>query len=90
MGAADAAVVTVKLFAALRDAAGTGAVEVPAGQPLSAVLADLGERFGSTFARRVELAAVMVDGDPADVESPAPLPAGAEVALLPPFAGGAR
>jgi molybdopterin converting factor small subunit len=81
---------TVRLFAALRDAAGTDVVEVGAPVPLVELLADLEGRFGRRFAERLALAAAMVDGTPADkADGDAVVPAGAEVALLPPFAGGA-
>jgi sulfur-carrier protein len=79
---------TVRLFAALRDAAGTGSVEVGAPAPLQQVLAEVRSGFDERFARRLELAAVMVDGEPVDRHGDALVPAGAEVALLPPFAGG--
>jgi molybdopterin synthase sulfur carrier subunit len=80
---------TVRLFAALRDAAGTDLVEVAAPASLSVVLADLAARLGSRFAERLPLAAVVLDGTPVDREADVVVPPGAEVALLPPFAGGA-
>ena len=82
------ATATVRLFAALRDAAGTGDVAVPAPTTLPAVLADLSGRFGQRFADRVAIAAVMVDGMPVERDADIAIAAGAEVALLPPFAGG--
>lgn len=80
--------VTVKLFAALRDAAGVGEVHVPAPTDVAAIRRDLSERFGQKFADRLQIAAVMVDGQPVAPDSTTPVAAGAEVALLPPFAGG--
>lgn len=80
---------TVRLFAALRDAAGTGSVQVPAPVALSALLQDLQSRFGDRFAARLAIAAVMVDGSPVDPASGVEVRPGQEVALLPPFAGGA-
>ena len=78
--------VRVRLFAALREAAGTPEVRVPAG-PLEGILAGLRERFGERFAAVLGYSSVLVDGerwhDPA-----APVPDGAELALLPPFSGG--
>lgn len=79
---------TVRLFAALRDAAQTAQVEVAAPAPLAVVLADLSARFGERFDRRVQIAAVMIDGTPVSGDDDVIVPAGAEVALLPPFAGG--
>ncbi|HUG84487.1 MAG TPA: MoaD/ThiS family protein [Euzebya sp.] len=80
---------TVRLFAALRDAAGTGAVVVAAPVPLPALLRDLGSRFGDRFTARLAIAAVMVDGAPVDPGGDLEVQPGQEVALLPPFAGGA-
>jgi len=79
-------VIRVRLFAALREAAGVSEVEVPAGR-LGEVLAGLEDRFGERFAKVLGTASVLVDGgrrgDP-DSE----VPDGVEVALLPPFSGG--
>jgi molybdopterin converting factor small subunit len=79
---------TVRLFAALRDAAGTGEVSVPAPTTLPALLALLAGTYGERFAARLEIAAVMLDGLPVDRSAEVTVPAGSEVALLPPFAGG--
>lgn len=79
---------TVRLFAALRDAAGTDAVVVDAPVRLPDLLADLSTRLGERFAARLGVAAVMVDGTPVDREADLEVPPGVEVALLPPFAGG--
>lgn len=79
---------TVKLFAALRDSAGTPEVTIDAPVALSALLADLTVRFGRHFGERLSIAAVMVNGDPVPRDSDTLVPADAEVALLPPFAGG--
>ena len=78
--------VRIRLFAALREAAGVPEVEAPAA-PLQAILDELGERFGERFAAVLGYSSVLVDGErwrgPA-----APVPDGAELALLPPFSGG--
>jgi sulfur-carrier protein len=78
--------VRVRLFAALREAAGVPEVQAPAG-PLEDILAGLGDRFGDRFRDVLGYSSVLVDGerwhDPA-----APVPDGAELALLPPFSGG--
>jgi sulfur-carrier protein len=78
--------VRIRLFAALREAAGVAEVEArPAS--LQAILSELGERFGDRFVNVLGYSSVLVDGerwhDPA-----APVPDGAELALLPPFSGG--
>ena len=78
--------VCVRLFAALREAAGTGEVEVAAG-PLELILADLARRYGPAFARLLSSASVLVDGERLSQPS-APVADEAEVALLPPFSGG--
>ena len=74
--------VRIRLFAALREAAGVAEVEAPAA-PLQAILEELGDRFVAVLG----YSSVLVDGerwrDPA-----APVPDGAELALLPPFSGG--
>jgi sulfur-carrier protein len=79
-------VVRVRLFAALREAAGVSEVEVPPGR-LGDILVGLEDRFGDRFATVLGYASVLVDGgrrrDPASE-----VPDGAEVALLPPFSGG--
>ena len=79
--------VRIRLFAALREAAGTSEVE-SAPAPLGEVLDDVRARFGERFAAVLGYASVLVDGE--RWEDPArPVPDGAEVALLPPFSGGA-
>ena len=80
--------VTVRLFAALREAAGTATVRVPPA-PLPELLADLCARFGEPFRARLRAAAVLVDGDPVDPGAAVDVADGAEIALLPPFSGGA-
>jgi molybdopterin synthase sulfur carrier subunit len=79
--------VRIRLFAALREAAGVAEVEAPPA-PLQAILDELGDRFGDRFAAVLGYSSVLVDGerwrDPST-----PVPDGAELALLPPFSGGA-
>jgi molybdopterin converting factor small subunit len=78
--------VRIRLFAALREAAGVSEVAAPAA-PLQAILDELGDRFGDRFVAVLGYSSVLVDGerwrDPA-----AAVPDGAELALLPPFSGG--
>lgn len=80
-------VVRVRLFAAAREAAGTGEAEVEAG-PLPAVLGELRDRFGPEFARRLEVCSVLVDGQAVRRDDDADVRDGAEVAILPPVSGG--
>lgn len=78
----------VRLFAALRDAAGSGHVEVEA-TTVAGMLAELGERHGEVMARRLGAAMVVVDGEtvPRD-DTSVDLAAAREVVVMPPFAGG--
>ena len=77
--------VRVRLFAALREAAGASEVEVRAGR-LGDILAGLEDRYGERFATVLGYASVLVDGGREDLA--AEVPDGAEIALLPPFSGG--
>lgn len=77
----------VRLFAALRDAAGTGRTTSDA-PTLTALLDELRERYGSRFAARLTVATVVLDGEPTDPSHDRPLDDVGEVALLPPFSGG--
>jgi molybdopterin converting factor small subunit len=79
--------VTVRLFAALRDAAGTAQVEV-APDTVPAIIAHLCDRFGEPFATRVTVASGMLDGRRVALDEPNLASDGAELALLPPFSGG--
>ncbi len=78
--------VRVRLFAALREAAGVAEVQVPPGT-LGGVLAELRDRFGERFAAVLGYSSVLVDGE-CRRDPDAPVPDGAEVALLPPYSGG--
>jgi len=79
--------VRIRLFAALRDAAGTAEVELPPAE-LGDLLDELGERFGARFTAVLGHASVMVDGRRL-ADRGAKVPDGSELALLPPFSGGA-
>ena len=80
--------VRVRLFAALRDAAGVSEVHVePA--PLGELLDDLCTRHGDVFRRRLAVSTVLVDGSVCAKDSDVVVADGAEVALLPPVSGGA-
>ncbi len=79
--------VTVLLFAALREAAGTAEERVPPG-PLAAMLEDLCARHGEPFRSRLSVATVLVEGTPVHRGAHLEVPDGAEVALLPPVSGG--
>lgn len=76
---------TLRLFAAAREAAGTGR-EVVSGATVGEVLADASRRYGERFTTVLAGSRVWVNGEPAtddtrvgDVD---------EVAVLPPVSGG--
>jgi molybdopterin converting factor small subunit len=75
--------VTVRYFAGARAAAGVSEESVPAGTTLEELAAARGE----PLARVMHSASFLVDGL-AWHDRRAPLPAGAIVDVLPPFAGG--
>jgi molybdopterin converting factor small subunit len=83
------AVVTVRLFAHLRELAGTSRWEVDASD-VAQVLAAARQHFGPTFTEGLKSAAIWVDGEPVDDLSGLTLRPSAEVALVPPVSGGAR
>lgn len=76
----------LRLFANLREIAGTASVEIP-GTTVAEVLAEATARFGREFGRALEPAQVWVDGERANPA--AAVGAGSEVAVLPPVSGGA-
>lgn len=77
--------VTVRLFAALRELAGSARVEAD-GETVGDVVGSLSQRFGERFASVAGAGSVVVDGERADGSMP--LADGQEVALLPPVSGG--
>lgn len=79
--------VRVRLFAALREAAGEAEVEV-APAPLDALLGQLCARYGEPFTTRLSVASVLLNGDPVARAATVAVPDGAELALLPPVSGG--
>lgn len=79
-------VVTLRLFASARQAAGTARAELAAAT-VGDVLRDAERRYGEAFARVLAGSRVWVNGAPADAATT--LAAGDEVAVLPPVSGGA-
>ncbi|MGI8684432.1 MAG: MoaD/ThiS family protein [Acidimicrobiales bacterium] len=77
----------LRLFAAAREAAGTGRDEVD-GDTVADVLAAARARYGEPFAAVLRTAKVWVNGEPADDDSP--VAEADEVAVLPPVSGGSR
>ncbi len=80
--------VSLRMFAAAREAAGTGIVELEAGT-VGEVLDEARTRFGPDFTAVLASARVWVDGDEPSAGDSTPLTDGAEVAVLPPVSGGA-
>ena len=75
----------LRLFAAAREAAGTGRDDVP-GATVAEVLSAATERYGATFAHVLETCRIWVNGDaaaPGDRVAPTD-----EIAVLPPVSGG--
>jgi molybdopterin converting factor small subunit len=75
----------LRLFAAAREAAGTGRDVVP-GATVGEVLDAARARYGAPFAAVLESCRVWVDGDEADNDTS--LTDASEVAVLPPVSGG--
>jgi molybdopterin converting factor small subunit len=75
----------VRLFAAARDAAGTGRDELP-GNTVGEVLAVARQRYGSTFDAVLGSCKIWVNGEPAEAQDP--IRATDELAVLPPVSGG--
>lgn len=80
------AVVTLRAFAALREIVGEAhQVETP---HVAALLDALAAEHGEEFTRRMQRAKVVVDDEQVSPTDETPLVDGAQVVLLPPFAGG--
>ncbi len=78
----------VRLFAALRDAAGASVVEVDA-TTVADLVAELGDRHGDLMRRRLQVAIVSVDGDTVPrTDTSRDLSVADEIVVMPPFAGG--
>jgi molybdopterin converting factor small subunit len=75
----------LRLFAAARDAAGTGR-DVIAGTTVGEVLAGAQGRYGPDFAAVLERSRVWRNGEPAEPSEP--VGDDDEVAVLPPVSGG--
>ncbi len=78
--------VTVRYFAGARAAAGIREEILPVGT-LQEIVSTLEQRHGARLGRVLAVASFLVDGI-AWHDRAAPLPAGATVDVLPPFAGG--
>ncbi|BCB85983.1 molybdopterin synthase sulfur carrier subunit [Phytohabitans suffuscus] len=79
--------ITVRYFAGARAAAGVHEDHAPAGLSLDDLATSLAARHGQRLATVLKAASFLVDGV-ACHDRQAPLPNGATVDVLPPFAGG--
>jgi molybdopterin synthase sulfur carrier subunit len=75
----------LRLFAAAREAAGTGRDQVP-GETVADVLEHARARYGPAFAAVLDTCRVWVDGE--EAEAGTPVTDTSEVAVLPPVSGG--
>jgi molybdopterin converting factor small subunit len=75
----------IRLFAAARDAAGTGRDDLP-GDTVGDVLALAVERYGARFDTVLPTCRIWVNGEPADAHDT--IGATDELAVLPPVSGG--
>ncbi|MFI7574406.1 MoaD/ThiS family protein [Micromonospora sp. NPDC049497] len=82
-----AGTLTVRYFAGARAAAGRTEETASAGRCLDELLIDLSARHGDRLAGVLRVASFLVDGVTCH-DRQAPLPAGATIDVLPPFAGG--
>lgn len=76
---------TLRLFAHVREAAGTGRDEVP-GATVDQVLSAAVNRYGAAFGEQLQICRVWLNGEP--VTGSEPVADGDEVAVLPPVSGG--
>jgi len=77
----------VRLFAALRELAGTGSLDA-SGTTAGEVADALGIRYGDRFATIAAVSTFVVNGERAHRDTP--IADGDEVAILPPVSGGRR
>jgi molybdopterin synthase catalytic subunit/molybdopterin synthase sulfur carrier subunit len=78
---------TLRLFASLREIAGTSRLDVPAGT-VGEVIETANEKFGDDFARGMETARVWLNGEEAALSDP--VSDDDEVVILPPVSGGSQ
>jgi MoaD family protein len=76
---------TLRLFANLRESAGTDSVEIDA-TTVAEIIDSASATFGDRFAAGVTAAAVWVNGEQAERDTP--ISPGDEIALIPPVSGG--
>lgn len=77
--------IKVRLFAALREMAGSSEVDAT-GRTAGDLVDQLSERYGERFAKVAAVGSIVVNGERADRSTP--IAEDDEVALLPPVSGG--
>ncbi|HUG31976.1 MAG TPA: MoaD/ThiS family protein [Acidimicrobiia bacterium] len=77
----------LRLFASLREIAGTSRLDVPA-DTVGEVIEAASDKFGPDFARGLETARIWLNGDEAELS--APVGEDDEVVILPPVSGGSQ
>ncbi|WP_328421921.1 MoaD/ThiS family protein [Micromonospora sp. NBC_00389] len=83
----DPTPLTIRYFAGARAAAGRAEEVTPAGRSLDDLTVELAQRHGDQLAAVLRVASFLVDGVSCH-DRQAPLPGGATIDVLPPFAGG--
>ncbi|MCO1596291.1 MoaD/ThiS family protein [Micromonospora sp. RHAY321] len=78
---------TIRYFAGARAAAGRAEEVTPAGRSLDDLTVELAQRHGDQLAAVLRVASFLVNGVTCH-DRQAPLPGGATIDVLPPFAGG--
>ena len=79
--------VSLRLFAAAREAAGTSSITLDH-ETVGEVLDDARSRFGPEFSAVLAGSRVWLDGDEPGAGDATPVSEGSEVAVLPPVSGG--
>lgn len=77
--------VTLRLFAQLREIAGTNCLEID-GDTVSAVIDNAKEKFGAEFSQVLEHSKIWLNGEPTTLDDT--VDATSEIAILPPVSGG--
>ncbi|MFG3639590.1 MoaD/ThiS family protein [Micromonospora sp. NPDC047762] len=83
----ESTTLTIRYFAGARAAAGRAEEAIPAGRSLDDLTAELTQRHGDRLAGVLQVASFLVNGVSCH-DRQTPLPAGATIDVLPPFAGG--
>ncbi|MFE9915830.1 MoaD/ThiS family protein [Micromonospora sp. NPDC005553] len=83
----ESTTLTVRYFAGARAAAGRAEETIPSGRSLDDLTAELTQRHGDRLAGVLRVASFLVNGVSCH-DRQTPLPAGATIDVLPPFAGG--